>query len=239
MISHRSRRSAALAPASARIVPAVIARPVERTSPLAVALLAAATLGAVGCNKIPEPEPKAATQPLTQPAPAPTAPEPTPEPAPAPAPAAETKSKGSSDFIGYPKEGWTKVKLHDTLPLCVFSDMLEREKAQFLDQAKKQTLKSDETVVFGAFGPGCVSEDCDDLPTLQCMVDREGDTLIVRANYIGYHKDGTHCTDNCRPVTAGCETPKLEQGTYSVRYGDSLYTLKIPSVMKSPCLKTQ
>ena len=187
---------------------------------------------AVGCTrKIPEPEPVPA-QPAALSA--------STKVAPAPAPAAEPAKRGpSEDFIGYPKEGWTKLKLNDTLPLCVFENALERENAKFLDQVKPQKLKANQSVVFGAFGPYCINPECDDLPTLQCMVDREGDTLKVRARYIGYHKDGASCSDGCREVIAGCETPSLPPGKYTIQYGDEHYALKIPSTLRDACYKRE
>lgn len=204
-----------------------------RKSSCVWALMLSVTLSAaVSCTrKIPEPEPvPAQTVALTQDKPK------EPEPSPAPEP---PKDKPSSDFVGYPKEGWTKMKLQDQTPLCVFSSVQEREKALFLNQVRKQTLKANETVWFGAYGPYCINPACDDLPTLQCLVDREGSTLKVQARYIGYHKDGSKCTDDCKEVTAGCETPKLEPGTYTVQYGDNTYSLKIPSTLKDPCFKRE
>jgi hypothetical protein len=187
---------------------------------------------AVGCTrKIPEPEPVPA-----QPAALSTS----TSAEPAAAPAQEPAKKGSSeDFIGYPKEGWTKLKLNDTLPLCVFENAIEREKAKFVDQVKPQKLKANQPVVFGAFGPYCINPECDDLPTLQCLVDREGSTLKVRARYIGYHKDGATCSADCREVMAGCETPSLEPGKYTVQYGDQSYALKVPSTLRDPCYKKE
>lgn len=217
------------------------------SNPWTAAATAAFVLGAVAsCNKSAPPEPAAAAQPaaLTQQpseqgaSTSSTPAAPTPSQAPAAPPPTAAKRGPSSDFVGYPKPGWSKLKLQDTLPLCVFADATAREQAPFLEQVKKQQLKANQSVVFGAFGPYCINEACDDLPSLQCVVDREGKTLKVRARYIGYHKDGTTCSDDCRQVTAGCETPKLEPGRYKVQYGDETYTLKIPSVMRSPCLKT-
>jgi hypothetical protein len=189
---------------------------------------------ALGCkSKIPEPEPVPA-EPAALTADKPAEPPPTEAPPPPP------KKGPSEDFIGYPKEGWTKVKLQDSAPLCVFSDVVEREKYKFVKDVKKQTLKADAPVTFGAFGPGCVSAACDDLPSLQCVVTREpGNTLHVVSRYIAYHKDGTTCTDDCREVMAGCDTEKLEAGKYTVAYGDKMYTLKIPSTLSSPCLKKE
>jgi hypothetical protein len=204
-------------------------------APYVYALVFSITLSAaVGCTrKIPEPEAEPA-----QPAALEQAAKPA-EPAPTPAPEAPPPKGPSSDFIGYPKEGWSKLKLQDTLPLCVFENALERDKAKFVDQAKKQQLKANQPVVFGAFGPYCINPECDDLPTLQCLVDREGSTLKVQARYIGYHKDGASCSDDCKEVIAGCATPSLEPGKYTIQYGDNSYTLKIPSTLRSPCFKKQ
>lgn len=78
---------------------------------LRTVLLTIVLSAAVGCTrKIPEPEPVPA-QPaaLSQPAAA--------EPAPAPPTEARRPKGPSEDFVGYPKEGWSKLKLQDTLPL--------------------------------------------------------------------------------------------------------------------------
>jgi hypothetical protein len=185
---------------------------------------------ALSCTrKIPEPEPVPAQPALSSSTPREREREPEPEPRRGP----------SEDFIGYPKEGWTKLKLQDTVPLCVFENAVAREQAKFLDQVKPQKLKANQPVTFGAFGPYCINPECDDLPTLQCVVDREGSTLKVQARYIGYHKDGSKCSDGCREVLAGCDTPSLEPGKYTVEYGDQKYTLKIPSTLKDPCYKKE
>lgn len=192
-----------------------------------------ALTAAVSCTrKIPEPEPVPA-QPAALSTSAPA------EPAPAPAPEAPKPKGPSEDFIGYPKEGWSKLKLNDTLPLCVFENAIAREKAKFVDQVTEQKLKANQPVTFGAFGPYCINPECDDLPTLQCLVDREGNTLKVRARYVGYHRDGSTCTDGCREVMAGCDTPSLEPGKYTIQYGDQTYALKIPSTLRDPCYKKE
>ncbi|MFM2415568.1 MAG: hypothetical protein RL385_291, partial [Pseudomonadota bacterium] len=50
-------------------------------------------------------------------------------------------------------------------------------------------------------------------------------------------KDDSHCTENCREVIAGCETPPLEAGSYTVKYAAKTYPLSIPSTPKTPCLQ--
>jgi hypothetical protein len=219
--------------------PALTMSPILRALSFRALAGAVALSGLTSCSKPPAESPAPATQPaaLTQdkkdnPSEVPA----TPAAAAPPAAAAAAPTGGpSSDFIGYPKAGWSKLKLQDTLPLCVFSDVLEREKAKFLNQVTKQNLKADHSVVFGAYGPYCINPACDDLPSLQCAVDREGQTLTVQARYIGYHKDGATCTEGCAEVTAGCSTPNLEPGKYTVKYGEHTFALQIPSVMRKPC----
>lgn len=146
-------------------------------------------------------------------------------------------AKGPSpDPVGYPKPGWSKQTLDDTLPLCVFSDAEAREAAQFIEQVKSPKLAANHSLVFGAFAPHCINEACDDLATLQCSVRREGTTLTVTAHYWAYHKEGSSCSEECAEITAACETPPLEPGKYTVRYGNETYSLQVPSRLRAPCL---
>lgn len=154
-----------------------------------------------------------------------------PEPAPAP-----KEPVIPERMAKYPKPGWSKHVVDDQGPLCVFSGFADQELTKFPAEAKKQTLKANASVVMGSFAGWCVSEKCDDLPSLQCSVRREGDTLVVHTHYWGYRKDGSSCTNEiCRPVSAGCETPPLEAGKYTIQHGDKSYPLKIPSVLRDPC----
>lgn len=133
---------------------------------------------------------------------------------------------------------WPRVALDDAAPLCVFSSFKERGAAPFRKQAvKKQTLRAGESVVLGAYAPSeCVNEQCDDVPTLQCWIEQQGDTLIVHSRYRARHKPDSHCSDNCREVTAGCATQPLAAGRYTLKHGDKSVPLKIPSVVRTPCL---
>jgi len=135
----------------------------------------------------------------------------------------------------YPRPGWSKVTVDDTVPICVFPGFEEHFAAKFLPDVKKQKLLENAKVVIGAFGPWCINEACDDLPSLQCSVKREGNALVVKTHYWGYHKDGATCTETCREVTAGCESPVLEAGLYTIQHGDQSHELKIPSVLRNPC----
>jgi hypothetical protein len=141
---------------------------------------------------------------------------------------------------------WDKVKLEDDVPLCVFADPDQRDEAHFLKDVRKQTLRAKTKVTFGAFAPGCMSEVCDAIPSLQCWIEDpgkspEGDegphSLVVHSHFSFEHKPGSVCTTNCRSVTAGCDTPVLEAGKYTVKYGHRTFTLRVPSVLRTPCFK--
>jgi hypothetical protein len=140
---------------------------------------------------------------------------------------------------GEPKRpGWSDVVFVDSVPVCIFAGHIERDKAKFLRDVTRQKLKPKARVVFGAFGPWeCINEACDGAPSLQCSVDVEGQDLVVHTKYWATHKDDSHCTENCREVIAGCETPPLEAGSYTVKYAGKTYPLRIPSTPKTPCLQ--
>ena len=136
-----------------------------------------------------------------------------------------------------PPEGWSAQLVTDEVPLCIFSDYVEREKAEFVHQVRKQKLKAGTGVVFGAFAPRCLHRQCDDDPTLQAWVDQEGEsTFVVHSRFHALHKDGTTCTESCERVIAGVQTPDLKPGTYTVKYGKLTRKFTVPSMLKSPCL---
>jgi hypothetical protein len=174
---------------------------------------------AVGCkSKIPEPEPLQPAAKKTEPS--------TSKPEPA---AAATAA--------IPRAGWSEVSVENTLPLCVFADEREREQIEAVAQVKKQVLRPDQPVVFGVFAPRCISPDCEELAALQCSVERSGNMLRLQTSYRGFHKDGTTCRDQCRAARAGCASPVLESGEYTLEYGGTQIPLKIPSALNMPCFK--
>jgi hypothetical protein len=180
-----------------------------------------------------------------------------PEPEPAPvSPAAEAIQKAEPSAVpaasaspaaidqhvedrAYLGPGWSKLSLEDSLPICVFPNTVEREAAQLfpLAKKKKQTLKADSTVTFGVFPPWCLDGACDALPNLQCWTElQDGNTIVVHSRFFSFHKDHATCTHDCMEVDTSCDTPVLPAGKYSVRHGDQMYRLKLPSVMRDPCL---
>jgi hypothetical protein len=195
------------------------------------ALAGFAGCGGDGCGGSSSPQEPVA------PAPAPLAQANAPAPV-APTPAAEPTSAEPSGESpdSLPKPGWSNVTIDQEVPICVFPSYAAHFEAKFLKDVKKQTLRADNTLVIGAFGPWCVNEGCDDIPSLQCFAERSGNTINVRTHYWGLRKDNSSCKGVvCRPVSAGCETPKLEAGTYTIVHGDKSYKLKIPSTLRSPC----
>jgi hypothetical protein len=171
----------------------------------------------------------------------PTKQEPTASPAKPPA-VVEPQPQAAPDAPAYyiepaknPEPGWSKRLLEDSVPLCVFSDYTERDKALFIEQVKKQTLRANATLTFGVFGPGCLNKECDDKAMLQCWIERDGNTLVAHSRFASFHKDGSTCTKECLEVDSACETPALAPGKYTVRYGGKSFPLQIPSVVRSPC----
>ncbi|HET8937090.1 MAG TPA: hypothetical protein VFN67_26795 [Polyangiales bacterium] len=178
-------------------------------------------IAAVGCKaRIPEPEPvkPSAAAPVVPPAAAST-PSSTPEPL----------------EPAQPKEGWREVTVENTLPLCVFANASERANAKSVEQVQRQVLGADRPVTFGVFGPPCMNPKCDEQKTLQCSVERSGNNLRLQTRYVGFHNDGATCSDACRQETAGCESPVLEPGEYTLEYGPNQIPLKIPSALNKPC----
>jgi hypothetical protein len=161
--------------------------------------------------------------------------------APLPAPAEKPDADVIPERGRFPKPGWSSVGVDNQSPLCVFADFEEHYNAKSIEQAEKQKLPAKHSVVMGVFAGWCVNEACDGLPSMQCSVKREGNVLIVRSRYWGYRKDGSSCEGEgvpCRPVNAGCETPELEAGVYTVQHGERSFELRIPSVLRSPCFFT-
>lgn len=159
---------------------------------------------------------------------------PAPEPAKAvPSPVTVTTAERT------PREGWSPITLDDEVPLCFFASYEERGKVPVVEQVKKQTLKPNATVILGAFGPWCMNEACDTEPSLQCWIDPEGeDTFVVHTRMHTEHKTDSKCSKDCPIIAADCETPELKPGTYTFKYGAESRTVKIPSVVRTPCFST-
>lgn len=142
-----------------------------------------------------------------------------------------------SDVEGFPKPGWTRYRFEDALPFCVFKDLYEAGTARFLRDVKKTKLAAGSAVTFGVYPPWCVHPTCDQVPSLQCNVERDGNTLIIHSQWYGYHKDKSVCTADCYPFAASCSTAPLEAGTYTVKHGKESIELRIPGAVTQPCVQ--
>jgi len=58
----------------------------------------------------------------------------------------------------------------------------------------------------------------------------EGTTITVEASATVRSKTGRNvaCTADCNSVTAGCDTPPLTPGTYTLVYGEDSMELMVP-----------
>ena len=134
-------------------------------------------------------------------------------------------------------DGWTWFSRRDDVPLCAFSSYREYERASFLKDVKRTAqLRSNAILVFGTYGPGCASRDCIRVPTLQCWTELEGRTITVHTRYSGQHRAEAVCKSNCEAVHAACETPELEAGGYTLKYGDRTRSLKVPGALRPSCV---
>lgn len=155
-------------------------------------------------------------------------------PKPAQATAAEAAEE-EPEAKKWPKPGFSELTLIDQVPICLFPTYDDHAKAKFVDQVRRKRLRAGRTVIFGAFAPWCVHPDCDQRPSLQCTVDREGNELTVHTKYWGDHKDGSACSSDCYPINAGCQSPELEPGKYVVHHGELSFELKIPGTPPTVC----
>ena len=177
--------------------------------------------GAGGCGpSIPEPEPGA------------------PAPSPTTSPSRETKAEPVATktvAAPEPRQGWHEVTEKNSVPVCAFASTNEQQRAKTLAQVGKQVLQADRRVVFGTFAPHCINPACVELSTLECSVERSGNILRLQTRYVGLHKDAATCQQDCREATAGCESPQLEAGLYTLEYKGQEVPLKIPSALNKPC----
>jgi hypothetical protein len=62
--------------------------------------------------------------------------------------------------------------------------------------------------------------------------------LQIRSD--GFYRDidrGQHCTEDCRRMSAQCQTPLLPAGTYTVRHGNDELVISVPSSLtKIQCI---
>ncbi len=76
----------------------------------------------------------------------------------------------------------------------------------------------------------CLSSSCEEVVEASCTTTLEGNTLTVEASATVRSKTGRNvaCTLDCVSVTAGCETPPLAPGSYTLVYGEESVELIVP-----------
>jgi len=135
---------------------------------------------------------------------------------------------------------WAHFSIKNQAPLCVFADYDQYEAADFLKDVKRTVkLRAHEQLVFGIYGFGCASKECVSRPGLQCWAEVDGQNITVQSRYNGEQRVGAKCTKDCESVTAACDTPVLLPGTYTLHYGDSTTTIKVPGTLRPACLPAQ
>jgi hypothetical protein len=133
---------------------------------------------------------------------------------------------------------WREFVRNDDVPVCLFNDWLEWQKAEFLHQVKPNvSLRANHAINFGVFGRGCAGAACVRDINLQCWTELEGSTIKLFSRYTGSEKPGATCSSDCAVVSAHCFSPLLPKGTYEVVHGSERWKLRVPSVVRTACLK--
>jgi len=83
-------------------------------------------------------------------------------------------------------------------------------------------------LVVRAIAPTCLSSSCSRVKQATCTVEYDGTQVIVQSTLRVMETSGV-CTDDCGALTAECNLSTLSAGEYSIRYGDSVGTLQVPT----------
>ena len=139
-----------------------------------------------------------------------------------------------------PAAGFRHISIQDAVPMCVFSSYKAFDSVASAAEVAAQQLAADEPLFFGFFPGWCVSERCDDAPSLQCAVDQEGDVLKVTARYWGDRIADPTCKPGpCRKIASACSVSSIAAGSYTIVYGNRTFELTIPSAPDDPCFGTR
>jgi hypothetical protein len=137
-----------------------------------------------------------------------------------------------------PADGqWAHFASKNEVPLCVFADYPQYEKTNFLKDVKRTVkTRAHDQLVFGVYAPTCASKECVSRPGMQCWAEIEDHTITVQSRYNGEQRVGATCTKDCESVMAACDTPVLLPGTYTLHYGDTTTTIKVPGTLRPACI---
>jgi len=137
-----------------------------------------------------------------------------------------------------PADGqWAHFAVKNEVPLCVFAGYEQYEKTSFLKDVKRTVkTRAHEQLVFGIYAPTCASKECVSRPGMQCWAEVEDHSITVQSRYNGEQRVGATCTKDCESVTAACDTPVLLPGTYTLHYGNTTTTIKVPGTLRPACI---
>lgn len=78
--------------------------------------------------------------------------------------------------------------------------------------------------------------ECDEFIDPTCRVSFDGNEVLVESTAaIRFHKDRRDCDGRIVPAIASCETPPLEEGSYTFHHGDASISLLVPSTNTVAC----
>jgi hypothetical protein len=161
-----------------------------------------------------------------------------PEHAPAPSSTRDGDGAVGTNAADAGANAWRQVSRKDDLPVCLFPNWLEWQKAEFMHQVKPSaSLRVGHAIHFGVYGPGCAAPECVRDPALQCWTEIEGNVVTLHTRYSAFENPEATCTSDCLAVYAQCNTPQLGKGEYVVVYGDDKWKVRVPSVVRPACRK--
>jgi hypothetical protein len=101
-----------------------------------------------------------------------------------------------------------------------------------------QTFEADTPITVTVVLAECLSSSCSSEREGTCDVAVTGDHIVIsgHGSYVDESGPGRSCTDDCINIEATCEVPALDEGTYTVAYGDDEISLEIPSLTGAYCI---
>ena len=87
----------------------------------------------------------------------------------------------------------------------------------------------DDLVVEVFFPTGCLSSSCDEVLEASCEATVDGQRIVVTSSGTLERDVGASaCTKDCGIMSARCELPDLDAGTYTIVHGDDEETFELP-----------
>lgn len=93
---------------------------------------------------------------------------------------------------------------------------------------------NDEATVY-VFFHHALSE-CDEVFQKTCRIAFDGnDAFIESTAEVRFHKDRTDCDGPITPAYASCETPPLDEGSWTFHYDELKFQVEVPGTLSIPC----